>query len=166
MPTDDFVAYQEARARGGAAAIFIEATAVHPTGLLTSHSHRRFHPDVVAATGGSATRSAARRGLFLQLFHGGRERITAAPRAPGGRAVGRAVAALPVEPRALTRARHRRSVAGSPTAPPRRRDGGRRRPRGVDVARLPRRAVLLADDEPPRRRVRPESTACGSRARC
>ena len=38
LPTDDLVAYHEARAAGGVAALFLEATAVHPTGLLTSHT--------------------------------------------------------------------------------------------------------------------------------
>ena len=38
LPTDDLLAYHRARARGGVGAIFIEATAVHPTGLLTAHT--------------------------------------------------------------------------------------------------------------------------------
>ena len=77
VPTDDFLAYQEARARGGAAAIFIEATGVHETGLLTSHSIAGFDPAVVPVYRrlGDALRSHGA-GLFLQLFHGGRERIT------------------------------------------------------------------------------------------
>ena len=33
VPTEDLVAYQEARARGGVGGVFLEATAVHPTGL-------------------------------------------------------------------------------------------------------------------------------------
>jgi NADH:flavin oxidoreductase / NADH oxidase family len=36
LPTDDLLAYHQARARGGVGAIFIDATAVHPTGLLTA----------------------------------------------------------------------------------------------------------------------------------
>jgi 2,4-dienoyl-CoA reductase-like NADH-dependent reductase (Old Yellow Enzyme family) len=35
LPTEDFVAYHEARARGGTGLIVLEATAVHPSGLLT-----------------------------------------------------------------------------------------------------------------------------------
>lgn len=38
LPTDDLLAYHRERARGGVGAIFIEATAVHPTGLLTAHT--------------------------------------------------------------------------------------------------------------------------------
>ena len=37
LPTDDFVAYHEARARGGAGLIVLEATAPHPSGILTAH---------------------------------------------------------------------------------------------------------------------------------
>ena len=104
VPTDDFLAYQEARARGGAAAIFIEATAVHETGLLTSHSIAGFDPAVVPVYRrlGDALRSHGC-GLFLQLFHGGRERITAAPRPA---AVAPSAVPSPrfhVEPRALTK---------------------------------------------------------------
>ncbi|MBN9624408.1 MAG: hypothetical protein J0H06_15945, partial [Actinobacteria bacterium] len=38
LPTDDFVAYQEARAAGGAGLIVMEAVAVAPSGLLTAHT--------------------------------------------------------------------------------------------------------------------------------
>jgi 2,4-dienoyl-CoA reductase-like NADH-dependent reductase (Old Yellow Enzyme family) len=104
VPTDDFLAYQEARARGGAAAIFIEATAVHETGLLSAHSIAGFDPAVVPVYRrlGEALRSHGAR-LFLQLFHGGRERITAPPRPA---AVAPSAVPSPrfhVEPRALTR---------------------------------------------------------------
>ena len=40
LPTADLVAYHEARARGGVGAIFLEATAMHPTGLLTAHGRK------------------------------------------------------------------------------------------------------------------------------
>ena len=33
LPTEDFVAYHQARARGGVGLIVLEATAVHPSGL-------------------------------------------------------------------------------------------------------------------------------------
>ena len=91
VPTDDFLAYQEARARGGAAAIFIEATGVHETGLLSAHSIAGFDPAVVPVYRrvGDALRSHGAC-LFLQLFHGGRERITVAAEARGGGAVRRA----------------------------------------------------------------------------
>ena len=48
LPTDDFVAYHEARARGGAGLIVLEATAVHPSGLLTSHTLGGYLPEIVA----------------------------------------------------------------------------------------------------------------------
>ncbi len=38
LPTDDFIAYQEARARGGVGLIVMEAVAVAPSGLLTAHT--------------------------------------------------------------------------------------------------------------------------------
>src|SRR3954466_12877739 len=38
LPTDDLVSYHEARARGGVGAVFLEAPAVHETGLLTAHT--------------------------------------------------------------------------------------------------------------------------------
>src|SRR5262249_60964365 len=37
LPTEDLVAYHEARARGGVGAVFVEATAIHESGLLTAH---------------------------------------------------------------------------------------------------------------------------------
>ena len=49
VPTDDLVAYQEARARGGVGAVFLEATAVHPTGLLTAHTIGGYLPEIVPA---------------------------------------------------------------------------------------------------------------------
>jgi hypothetical protein len=47
-PRRELVAYHEARPRR-ADAIFREATAVHPTGLLTPHAIARFRPDVMPA---------------------------------------------------------------------------------------------------------------------
>ena len=38
LPTGDFVAYQHARARGGAGLIVMEAVAIAPSGLLTAHT--------------------------------------------------------------------------------------------------------------------------------
>src|SRR4051794_41918564 len=46
LPTDDLVAYHEARARGGVGAVFLEATAVHETGLLTAHTIGGYPPAV------------------------------------------------------------------------------------------------------------------------
>ena len=83
MPTDDFVAYHEARARGGVGLIVIEATAPHPSGILTAHELAGYLPEMVdayrrvaAAVHPHGTR------LFVQLLHGGREQIAGPPRAP------------------------------------------------------------------------------------
>ncbi|MGA9856369.1 MAG: FAD-dependent oxidoreductase, partial [Solirubrobacteraceae bacterium] len=103
LPTEDLLAYHEARARGGVGAIFLEATAVHPTGLLTAHTLGGFRPEIVPAyarLGEAVRRHGAR--LFVQLFHGGREQISSSPKAPAV-----APSAVPSlrfksEPRALT----------------------------------------------------------------
>jgi 2,4-dienoyl-CoA reductase-like NADH-dependent reductase (Old Yellow Enzyme family)/thioredoxin reductase len=83
VPTDDFVAYHEARGRGGVGLIVLEATAVDPSGLLTSHTLGGYLPEI---TDGYRRVAAAVRPhgtrLFVQLFHGGREQIASAPRAP------------------------------------------------------------------------------------
>jgi 2,4-dienoyl-CoA reductase-like NADH-dependent reductase (Old Yellow Enzyme family) len=103
LPTDELLAYHEARARGGVGAIFLEATAIHPTGLLTAHTIAGFRPEIVAAYRrlGEPLRAHGAR-LLVQLFHGGREQISSAPRAPAV-----APSAVPSlrfksEPRALT----------------------------------------------------------------
>jgi 2,4-dienoyl-CoA reductase-like NADH-dependent reductase (Old Yellow Enzyme family)/thioredoxin reductase len=103
LPTDDFVAYHEARARGGTGLIVLEATAVHPSGLLTPHTLAGYREEIVPelARVAEAVHAHGTR-LFVQLFHGGREQISAAPRAPA-----LAPSAIPslrfhVEPRALS----------------------------------------------------------------
>ena len=83
LPTDDFVAYHEARARGGAGLIVLEATAPHPSGILTAHELAGYLPEIVAAYRrvGDAVQQHGTR-LFVQLLHGGREQISGPPRAP------------------------------------------------------------------------------------
>jgi 2,4-dienoyl-CoA reductase-like NADH-dependent reductase (Old Yellow Enzyme family)/thioredoxin reductase len=83
LPTEDFVAYHEARARGGAGLIVLEATAVDPSGLLTPHTLAGYREESAAgfARVAEAVRPHGTR-LFVQLFHGGREQIAAAPRPP------------------------------------------------------------------------------------
>jgi 2,4-dienoyl-CoA reductase-like NADH-dependent reductase (Old Yellow Enzyme family) len=113
LPTEDLVAYHEARARGGVAAIFLEATAVHPSGLLTSHTIGGFLPEIVSAyerLSGSLHAHGTK--LFVQLFHGGREQISSAPKAPAV-----APSAVPSlrfksEPRALTTSEIAELIAG------------------------------------------------------
>ena len=47
LPTDELVAYHAERARGGVGLILIEATAVHPSGLLTPHTLGGYLPEIV-----------------------------------------------------------------------------------------------------------------------
>jgi 2,4-dienoyl-CoA reductase-like NADH-dependent reductase (Old Yellow Enzyme family) len=103
LPTDELLAYHEARARGGVGTIFLEATAVHSSGLLTPHTVGGFEPEIVPAYRRLAERLHPHdTKLMVQLFHGGREQISSAPRAPAV-----APSAIPSlrfksEPRALT----------------------------------------------------------------
>jgi 2,4-dienoyl-CoA reductase-like NADH-dependent reductase (Old Yellow Enzyme family)/thioredoxin reductase len=102
LPTDDFVAYHEARAAGGAGLIVLEAAAVHPSGLLTDKTLGIFDGVAVPALVrvADAVHAHGTR-LFVQLFHGGREQIMSPPRQP---AVAPSAVPTPrfhVEPRAL-----------------------------------------------------------------
>ncbi len=113
LPTDDMIAYHAARAAGGAGLIVTEATACHPTGLLTAHTVGGYLPDVVPvyrrladAVGAHGTR------LFCQLFHGGREVIAAGPRPPAVAPSAVPSARFKTEPRALTLAEIRELVDG------------------------------------------------------
>ena len=117
LPTQDLVAYHRARARGGVGAIFLEATAVHHTGLLTAHTIGGFLPEIMPVyrrLGETLREDGAR--LFVQLFHGGREQISSAPRAPAV-----APSAVPSlrfksEPRALTATEIAEMITGYATA--------------------------------------------------
>ncbi|HET8978136.1 MAG TPA: FAD-dependent oxidoreductase [Solirubrobacteraceae bacterium] len=117
LPTADLLAYHRARARGGAAAVFLEATAVHASGLLTAHTVGGFLPEIVGAyrrLGDPLREHGAR--LFVQLFHGGREQISSSPKAPAV-----APSAIPSlrfksEPRALTAAEIAELIDGYRTA--------------------------------------------------
>jgi 2,4-dienoyl-CoA reductase-like NADH-dependent reductase (Old Yellow Enzyme family) len=117
LPTDELLAYHEARARGGVGTIFLEATAVHASGLLTAHTVGGFRPQIVAAYRRLGERLHPHdTKLMVQLFHGGREQISSAPRAPAV-----APSAIPSlrfksEPRALTVAEIDELIAGYATA--------------------------------------------------
>jgi 2,4-dienoyl-CoA reductase-like NADH-dependent reductase (Old Yellow Enzyme family)/thioredoxin reductase len=103
LPTDDFVAYHEARARGGAGLIVIEATAVDRSGLLTRHTLAGFDEAIVP--GLARVREAAHAHgtrLFLQLLHGGREQIASRPRPPALAPSEVPSLRFHVEPRALS----------------------------------------------------------------
>ena len=76
---------------------------MHPSGLLTAHTLGGYLPEIVPAFAqlAEAVHAHGTR-LFVQLFHGGREQIASAPRAPAV-----APSAVPslrfkAEPRALT----------------------------------------------------------------
>ena len=103
LPTDEFVAYQQARARGGVGLIIMEAVAVSPSGLLTAHTLGGYLKDMVGGYRRVADAVHAHGvKLFVQLFHGGREVISSAPRS-----VVVSASAIPshryhTEPRALT----------------------------------------------------------------
>ncbi len=103
VPTDDFLAYHEARARGGTGLIVLEATAVHPSGLLTPHTLAGYREEIVPElTRVAEAVHAHGTRLFVQLFHGGREQISGSPRPPA-----LSPSAIPslrfhVEPRALS----------------------------------------------------------------
>jgi 2,4-dienoyl-CoA reductase-like NADH-dependent reductase (Old Yellow Enzyme family)/thioredoxin reductase len=103
LPTDDFLAYHEARARGGVGLIVLEATAVDPSGLLTPHTLAGYREDSTAglARVAEAVRPHGAR-LFVQLFHGGREQIASAPRPPAISASAVPSRRFHVEPRAAT----------------------------------------------------------------
>jgi len=125
LPTDDLVAYHAARAEGGVGAIFLEATAVHESGLLTSHTLGGYLPGIVDGYRQLADvihgHGAA---VYVQLFHGGREQISTAPRPPA-----LAPSAVPtqrfhVEPRAITVREIKEILAGFERAARLARDGG------------------------------------------
>ncbi len=113
LPTQDLLAYHEARARGGVGTIFLEATAVHASGLLTAHTIGGFLPEITGAYRALTERLHPHGTmLMVQLFHGGREQISSAPRAPAV-----APSAIPSlrfksEPRALTVAEIDELIAG------------------------------------------------------
>jgi len=112
LPTEDFVAYQEARAVGGAGLIVMEAVAVAPSGLLTSHTLAGYFDST--ADGYRRIAAAVRphgTKLFVQLFHGGREVISSAPRAEVVSASARPSQRFQTEPRALRTAEVEELVA-------------------------------------------------------
>ncbi len=104
LPTDDLVAYQQARAAGGAGLLSVEASSPDPSGQLSEHQIAAYRPEVVPALAKIADAVHAHGAkLFIQLCHGGREQVTGG----GYRAPAVAPSAVPSqryhsEPRALT----------------------------------------------------------------
>jgi 2,4-dienoyl-CoA reductase-like NADH-dependent reductase (Old Yellow Enzyme family)/thioredoxin reductase len=113
LPTDDFVAYHEARAKGGAGLIVLEATAVHESGRLTQHTLAGYR-DEIAAGYRRVCAAVQPHGtkLFVQLFHGGRELIASPPRPAALAPSAIPSARFKVEPRALRESEIEAIVAG------------------------------------------------------
>jgi 2,4-dienoyl-CoA reductase-like NADH-dependent reductase (Old Yellow Enzyme family) len=102
LPTDEFVAYQEARAAGETGLIIMEAVAVAPSGLLTAHTIGGYLEPIVDGyrrVAAAVHEHGCR--LFVQLFHGGREQIASAPRAPAVSSSALPSPRYHTEPRAL-----------------------------------------------------------------
>jgi 2,4-dienoyl-CoA reductase-like NADH-dependent reductase (Old Yellow Enzyme family) len=102
LPTDEFVAYQAARAAGETGLIVMEAVAVAPSGLLTAHTLGGYLEPIVDGyrrVAAAVHEHGCR--LFVQLFHGGREQIASAPRAPAVSSSSLPSARYHTEPRAL-----------------------------------------------------------------
>ncbi len=117
LPTDDLIAYHEARAQGGAGLICVEATAIHHTGLLTAHTLGGYLPEIVPVYRRMSDAVHAHGAtLFVQLFHGGREVISAPPRPAAVAPSSVPSARFRTEPRALTRREIREMVDGYRTA--------------------------------------------------
>jgi 2,4-dienoyl-CoA reductase-like NADH-dependent reductase (Old Yellow Enzyme family) len=125
LPTDDLIAYHRARAAGGAGLIVIEATAIHSTGLLTPHTLGGYLPEIVPAYRrlADAVHEHGTR-LFCQLFHGGREVITAGPRPPAVAASSIPSARFLTEPRELSIAEIGEMLDGYRQAAVHAREGG------------------------------------------
>ncbi|HEX5195410.1 MAG TPA: FAD-dependent oxidoreductase [Solirubrobacteraceae bacterium] len=102
LPTDEFVAYQAARAAGETGLIIMEAVAVAPSGLLTAHTLGGYLEPIVDGyrrVAAAVHEHGCR--LFVQLFHGGREQIASPPRAPAVSSSALPSARYHIEPRAL-----------------------------------------------------------------
>jgi 2,4-dienoyl-CoA reductase-like NADH-dependent reductase (Old Yellow Enzyme family)/thioredoxin reductase len=83
IPTPDMTAYHVERAKGGAGLLILEAAAVHPSGMLTTHTIAGYDQHVVPAYL-DLTNEVHQYGtkVFQQLFHGGREVVSSDYRSP------------------------------------------------------------------------------------
>ena len=145
-PTDDLIAYHRARAAGGAGLIVVEATAVHPTGLLTAHTVGGYLPaDRARLPADGRRRPGARHAARLpalprrarddRLGHRGRRRSRRARSPRRGSRPSRARSPWPRSPRCSTATGRRPAYAGR---------GRPRRRRGVRRLRLPADPVPVA----------------------
>ena len=95
-PNDALIAYQEARARGGAGLVIVEVAAVHETAFFSSHTIKGYED---ACIGGYRRLAEAVHGhgckVFGQLFHPGREIFGL--RADGTRPIAYAPSEVPAE---------------------------------------------------------------------
>ena len=95
-PNDALIAYQEARARGGAGLVIVEVAAVHETAFFSSHTIKGYED---ACIGGYRRLADAVHGhgckVFGQLFHPGREIFGL--RADGTRPIAYAPSEVPAE---------------------------------------------------------------------
>ena len=83
LPTNDLVAYQQARAAGGAGLLSVEASSPDPSGQLSDHQIAAYCPEVVPMLAKIADAVHAEGAkLLIQICHGGREQITGGYRAP------------------------------------------------------------------------------------
>ena len=154
VPTDDFVAYHEARARGGTGLIVLEATAVHPSGLLTAHTLAGYREEIVPGLARVARRGAClrhaslraalsrRAGADLRRSTPARGRSLRDPQPPLPR---RAAPALREGDRFDPPGLRALGGAGGPGRP--------RRSRDLGGSPVPCRSVLHACAEPPGGRV-------------
>jgi 2,4-dienoyl-CoA reductase-like NADH-dependent reductase (Old Yellow Enzyme family)/NADPH-dependent 2,4-dienoyl-CoA reductase/sulfur reductase-like enzyme len=96
VPNEALIAYQEARARGGAGLVIIEIAAIHETAFFSSHTIKGYLDDCIP---GYQRLAKAVHGhgceIFGQLFHPGREVYGGRP--DGTRAIAWAPSAVPAE---------------------------------------------------------------------
>ena len=98
---------------------------MHPSGLLTAHTLGGYRPEIVPAFAqlSEAVHAHGTR-LFVQLFHGGREQISSAPRAPAVAPSAMPSLRFKAEPRALTVREIDELITGYATAARHARAGG------------------------------------------
>ena len=163
LPTDEFVAYHEARAAGGTGMIVLEATAVHESGTadrphpcrLRARDRRRLPP---RGRGRPPARDASLRPALPRRPRADR----LAAQAGSSRAVGGPEPALPRRAPGAHLGRDRRDRRRVRPLGRAGRRGRARRDRALGRARLPLRAVLHAWPQPPRGRVGARGRSCSS----